>query len=1554
MKEISTQLALLLMSATLLITSCDNTKNENKEQPQPAKSTIAYPDREAEILGNEECDTADMTVAVLDVPGDVKVNIHRGKSMLLEMDGVSLSAADSAIIREGTYTVTALTTDELPPLADEMVNVTFGSGNGYRFLPNGEHFKPYAELRMAYDESKLPLGYTPNDIYTSYYDETKKTWVRLTRKEVDTVNKEIVSLTNHFTDFVNEILKAPEMPETQAFVPTMMTDLEAANPLEGITMIQPPTANNMGTANLSYPLQIPAGRQGMQPNLALTYNSNGGNGWLGVGWDISIPCISVETRWGVPRYDANYESESYLLNGEQLIMKDREGEIYLPHRNREFIKRILEITRFYPRIDESKDSIIRHGENPKNYWWEVVDRNGITHYYGKKKGENDIDSECVLSGIDGNIAKWMLTESVDPFGNSIRYYYEIVHPQEQYPLAKTIYPSSIEYTGHYDENQIYHSGKYEIRFNRQGIVRPDIITSCNYGFEEVIDAILCNVTVAYDDKPFRLYQFHMHNTDKTLYKTILNRITMIDSIMCGEDLLSILANNYCDGEALDSINSNLNLTCAAISDIVENSNMGNYISDKVNYSVVKHTFEYNTAPDSVFGPIVEINNLNDVELSLPEKLLNATGYNVTELGLTEGKGWNVGGGANVGLGALVALTNSSAGLSYNYGNSTSKGNLTLIDIDGDGYQDKVFVSKGNIFYCKRINDDNGQFSYSDEKKIPELSNVGTFMKEKSHSHTLSGQLNFGASCNLSETWTTSYTENYFSDVNADGLPDLVTSKGVYFNNTDFDGNVSFFMQPNEESGIDTIRTNLMNCGSMIYDGELNDSIYCIPIDTVTQIEVYGYELSSDVNDLINDGWIFDSIIPPALGSNTNLYYAVLHKTRLICDSIQSYNEQMVSMTNTEAVKVWVAPYNGEIEIVSKINMYDTTGGLVLSRYADGITYKVQHDRINYNNVTNNTFSCSSSVVIPELSGTLMKNHTTIVQKTKTITVNKGDIIYFRLQSNNTNYYDHVEWKQSIRYIDLDDSEDLYGKQINQYNSYEDFIVSGNKYFQAVDSGNLDLTIDVNVGQLKSRAKLRVYKNASVVFDEFLRSDMGDTTFYENFYVEKDAVVIIIITDDSLSNKTTFGNIVCKPHYNFTPANNSVIKGSVEYDIPAYYHVNTNIKPIYTNIFGPLYRGWGQFTYNPKDHDTLINIADLRPMIPVDSSDVPEIEDSIVSPENIDTTNMSLETFNDIVESKGINLVSTDAKYYVMEGNSKHWLWYGPANVTMITSTQMSNTIRTDIYSTYEEEVEIIRDCPAPAPTTEYPIVKTHSKTSESSNFNRNYSGNFSIYGNVGYSRNSGSSKIIADFMDLNGDRYPDLIANAIQYTKPSGGLNNREYSNFVSTSDATSSRGFEAGGSSVNAAYLHNRKNQTANRSESTGFALNVGSTKGNGESEEMLMDINGDGLPDKIYDNGTVLLNWGYSFFPSLVKWFGGFKRKSSFETGGLNFNGNNLFNICQFSIGGGFGINYSHNTTDKMLIDINGDGLPDQVVKNNSGLVYVRYNIGYVTLVNRFTPPN
>ena len=78
--------------------------------------------------------------------------------------------------------------------------------------------------------------------------------------------------------------------------------LQYADPSSQIDLVQPPVANNQGDAQVTFPISVPPGRAGVQPALSLSYSSSAGNSWVGLGWDLSIGSVSVDTRWGVPRY----------------------------------------------------------------------------------------------------------------------------------------------------------------------------------------------------------------------------------------------------------------------------------------------------------------------------------------------------------------------------------------------------------------------------------------------------------------------------------------------------------------------------------------------------------------------------------------------------------------------------------------------------------------------------------------------------------------------------------------------------------------------------------------------------------------------------------------------------------------------------------------------------------------------------------------------------------------------------------------------------------------------------------------------------------------------------------------------------------------------------------------------------------------------------------------------------------------------------------------------------------------------------------------------------
>src|SRR5882672_834942 len=54
-----------------------------------------------------------------------------------------------------------------------------------------------------------------------------------------------------------------------------------------------------GAFTYAYPIAVPPGRKGIQPDLKLIYNSQANNGWLGIGWDLSLGSIQRSTKNGL-------------------------------------------------------------------------------------------------------------------------------------------------------------------------------------------------------------------------------------------------------------------------------------------------------------------------------------------------------------------------------------------------------------------------------------------------------------------------------------------------------------------------------------------------------------------------------------------------------------------------------------------------------------------------------------------------------------------------------------------------------------------------------------------------------------------------------------------------------------------------------------------------------------------------------------------------------------------------------------------------------------------------------------------------------------------------------------------------------------------------------------------------------------------------------------------------------------------------------------------------------------------------------------------------------
>ena len=689
-------------------------------------------------------------------------NVAPGQAKKIVCDGVTLDIPEGAVDQDTEITVIPLTEVDLARLDPGMVNVTSPAA-GYRFLPHGMKFKKPIKISFGYSKSLFAAGQTDNDVTMFYYNESLLRWQQLSRVNVDTSNAKVVSESDHFTDIINSTLVVPEHPQALSFNPNSIKDIKAADPSANVNLIEPPKVNNKGTANLSYPIEVPAGRNKIQPNVAVQYNSAGGNGWMGLGWDIPTQAISIDTRWGVPRYDPANETETYTLDGEQLAPVAHRGE--LQPRTEDKV--------FHTRVEGQFRKIIRHGSRPNNYWWEVIDKNGTKYLYGGiPDGEKIPHSDATLADpATGNVFKWALRQVTDTNGNSMNYSYVVINDMGL-PGGKVegrqIYLKKIDYTGHKDE-----PGKYTVVFNRDRDMYQDIPTfeqqkrvdvgiDARSGFKVVTADVLRNIQI-YFGGSYR---------DGDLIGGNLIGGNVFGGNLVRRYEFKYNENPYGDNRPGTAFNKTL-LT-----------SVSQYGSGNNGVLFNTHQFTYFDKARDAAGKYYGFVSSTDWGVgddSVSNGLIGKGGV-ASALGGNSSKG----GGGHIYLGVGPAGNTSSkentGGIKVGFNLSESESLLTMADMDGDGLPDKVFKDDGGFFYRKNLSGPGGRTAFSDRVRLNGLSAIS---HEEVTSVTfptlpLGGEEYFGPPVLTDTNKSTTTADTYLADVNGDGLTDLVSGGQVLF------------------------------------------------------------------------------------------------------------------------------------------------------------------------------------------------------------------------------------------------------------------------------------------------------------------------------------------------------------------------------------------------------------------------------------------------------------------------------------------------------------------------------------------------------------------------------------------------------------------------------------------------------------------------------------------------------------------------------------------------------------------------------------------------------
>jgi RHS repeat-associated protein len=219
-----------------------------------------------------------------------------------------------------------------------------------------------------------------------------------------------------------------------------------------------------GAMQYTVAINAPRGFAGLTPELNLSYSSTSGTGLLGIGWSMATPSIDRMISRGLPTYA---DDDLFAANGGDELVRVASKDSDATYRSR-YEKGFVRYT--------------WHGVGAAGYWT-AEHPDGRKSFYGAKPDGTLVDTAQVKTPA-GGVFRYMLTATVDPFGNELRYRY--TKGAGGYPLLDEInYGFNSDDTAH-----------FSVRFSYEA--REDLISDGSPGFELVLDKRLKEIRVLSD------------------------------------------------------------------------------------------------------------------------------------------------------------------------------------------------------------------------------------------------------------------------------------------------------------------------------------------------------------------------------------------------------------------------------------------------------------------------------------------------------------------------------------------------------------------------------------------------------------------------------------------------------------------------------------------------------------------------------------------------------------------------------------------------------------------------------------------------------------------------------------------------------------------------------------------------------------------------------------------------------------------------------------------------------------------------------------------------